>query len=274
MKSAINSDEMKKDPIGIIDSGLGGLTVWRELVDLMPHEDYLYFGDSGCCPYGSKNPEEILERVQKIVDILLKNGCKLIVIACNAITASTVDDLRKNYPIPFIGMEPAIKPALKATRTKAIGVLATERTLNGKLFCRTKSTYGNGITIVEQVGHGLVERVENLEFASRATIDILKTYLAPMLAQNIDALVLGCTHYPFLEPAIRQIVGDRVAIIHPAPAVARQTLNILEQWGLACKEPVEFSGKSTFLTTGAVANMRQILSRIQPARHDVRSLSI
>ena len=265
---------MNKDPIGILDSGVGGLTVWRELVDIMPQENYLYFGDSGFCPYGSKSPAVILDRVLTIVDFLLDSGCKIIVIACNAITASTVDYLRRNYTIPFIGMEPAIKPALLSTRTKAVGVLATERTLSGKLFCNTKSRYGSGITIVEQAGNGLVEQVEKMDFDGRTTMNILRGYLAPMLDQNIDTLVLGCTHYPFLIPSIRQIVGSDVSIIHPAPAVARQTLCILGKWELSNRPSEETSGQSKFLTTGATTNMHHILSRIQLPYYAVESVSI
>jgi glutamate racemase len=181
---------MSIQPIGVMDSGIGGLTVWQELIKIMPNENYLYFGDSGFCPYGSKDSEEIIPRVKKIINFLIENECKIVVVACNAITAFSIGFLRKNYSIPFIGMEPEIKPALIKTKTKAIGVLATEQALKGKLFYNTKAKYAQGINSIEQVGHGLVEKVEEHDFDSESTMEILKKYLNPMLEENIDFLVL------------------------------------------------------------------------------------
>jgi glutamate racemase len=264
---------MSIQPIGVMDSGIGGLTVWQELIKIMPNENYLYFGDSGFCPYGSKDSGEILPRVKKIINFLIENECKIIVVACNAITASSIEFLRKNYPIPFIGMEPAIKPALMNTKTRAIGVLATEQALKGKLFYNTKAKYARGINIIEQVGHGLVEKVEAHDFDSESTMQILEKYLHPMVEKNIDFLVLGCTHYPFLKESIKKILGDNISILNPAAAVARQTLNILEKMTLR----TEFSriqGKSTFFTTGDTEKMKNILSVIKKANFDVQSISI
>jgi glutamate racemase len=262
-----------QQPIGVMDSGIGGLTVWQELVKIMPNENYLYFGDSGFCPYGSKDPEEIISRVKKIIDFLIQNGCKIIVVACNAITASSIEFLRKNYPIPFVGMEPAIKPALMKTKTKAIGVLATERALKGQLFYNTKAKYGRGIQIIEQVGHGLVESVEAHDFDSESTMEILKKYLHPMLEKNIDCLVLGCTHYPFLQESIKKILGDNISVLNPAAAVARQTLNVLTKMKLRTEfGPIR--GESTFFTTGNTDIMKAILSDITRANCDVESISL
>jgi len=264
---------MTKQPIGIIDSGLGGLTVWKELVQLMPNEDYLYFGDSGSCPYGSTDSEEITRRVTTIVNFLIGNKCKMIVIACNAITASSIDVLRKQFQTPFIGMEPAIKPALLKTKTNVIGVLATERALKGNLFFTTKEKYAKGIEIIEQIGAGLVEKVEALDFHSESTVNILKNYLIPMKEKNIDVLVLGCTHYPFLQESMKEILGDKVVIIDPAPAVARHASNILKQMHIKMT-PEILKGQSTFLTTGDINKMKSILSLMDASTHDVRSISI
>jgi glutamate racemase len=262
-----------QQPIGVMDSGIGGLTVWQELIKIMPNENYLYFGDSGFCPYGSKDSEEIILRVKTIINFLIENECKIIVVACNAITASSIEFLRKNYSIPFIGMEPAIKPALMKTKTKAIGVLATEQALKGKLFYNTKAKYARGINIIEQVGHGLVEKVESHDFDSESTMEILKKYLNPMLEKNIDFLVLGCTHYPFLQESIKKILGDNISILNPAAAVARQTLNILEKMKLKM-EFGKVQGKSTFFTTGDSEKMKDILSVIKKANYEVKSVSI
>ena len=264
---------MTTPPIGVIDSGIGGLTVWRELVHIMPHETYLYFGDSGFCPYGSKAASDITRRVKKIVDFLVAARCKLIVVACNAITASSIDFLRGQYPIPFVGMEPAIKPALLQTRTQAIGVLATQQTLKGKLFNRTKATYGQGITVVEQVGHGLVEKVEALDFDSESTIRLLQGYLQPMIARNIDILVLGCTHYPFLAPSMRRILGDDIAVLNPAPAVAQHTANILEMRQLKV-DSMSMPGESVFYTTGNRELIKQVLTMVSPGPHVVKSTAL
>ena len=264
---------MSIQSIGVMDSGIGGLTVWQELIEIMPNENYLYFGDSGFCPYGSKDSDEILPRVKKIINFLIENECKIIVVACNAITASSIEFLRKNYSIPFIGMEPAIKPALINTKTKAIGVLATEQALKGKLFFNTKAKYAQGINIIEQIGQGLVESVEAHDFDSESTMELLKKYLDPMLDKNIDFIVLGCTHYPFLQESIKKILGDNISILNPAAAVARQTLNILEKLKLRMKFG-QIQGKSTFFTTGDTERMKNILSRIKKANYDVKSISI
>ena len=264
---------MIKQPIGIIDSGLGGLTVWKELVRTMPNEDYLYFGDSGFCPYGSKDPEEITRRVKTIIDFLIRENCKIIVVACNAITASSIDILRKIYTIPFIGMEPAIKPALLKTKTKVIGVLATERALKGNLFFNTKQKYAKGIKIIEQIGKGLVEKVEALDFHSESTMGILKHLLNPMIESNIDFLVLGCTHYPFLKESMKKILGGEVVIIDPAPAIAQHTANILKQ--VKQKKSLEIQkGRSTFLTTGDTNKMQFVLSMMAVTHDDVHSILI
>ena len=264
---------MTTQPIGIIDSGVGGLTVWRELAHILPHETTLYFGDSRWCPYGSKPAAEITRRVKSIVDFLMEKRCKLVVVACNAITASSITFLRENYPIPFVGMEPAVKPALLQTRTRSIGVLATEQTLKGGLYNRTKAAFGKDIRIIEQVGHGLVEKVEALDLDSASTMALLQSCIEPMIAKNIDILVLGCTHYPFLEPGIRRILGDDIAIFNPAPAVAQRVASLLEkpQHTSQCTQRQE---KSIFYTTGKKALFKCVLKMVSAQDHDVRSIDI
>lgn len=264
---------MTPPTIGIIDSGIGGLTVWRELVQILPHATMLYFGDSGFCPYGSRAAEDITRRVRTIVGFLIGKRCELIVVACNAITASSIDVLRRHYGVPFVGMEPAVKPALLQTRTQAIGVLATQRTLKGRLFKHTKAAYGQGVAVIEQVGHGLVENVEALDFDGASTMRLLQTYLRPMIDKNIDILVLGCTHYPFLEPCMRRILGNDIAIFNPAPAVARHAASLLEKPRLT-RRCGQRPGKSVFYTTGSRALLKRVLGMVSSDRHEVKSIDI
>ena len=239
----------------------------------MPQEAYLYFGDSGFCPYGSKATPVIVDRVRQIVAVLLQRRCKLVVVACNAITAASIDFLRRHYTVPFIGMEPAVKPALMQTKTRAIGVLATEQTLRGALFRRTRATYGKGVEVIEQVGHGLVEKVEALDLESASTLALLETLIRPMLIRNIDVLVLGCTHYPFLEPSIRRILGDGVTILNPARAVARHAAETLKRLQLRRAEtrPPE---KSVFCTTGDRATLARVLATMQASRCEIESIAL
>lgn len=264
---------MTADPIGIMDSGLGGLSVWRALVEQMPEERYLYLGDSAFCPYGSRHPEEIRRRAARGVDFLVTSGCKIVVVACNAMTAASIDFLRKSYPIPFIGMEPAIKPASVNTRTGVIGVLATERTLSGRLFQDTRSKYTRDVEVVTAAGHGLVEQVEALDFDGPQTMALLRRCLAPMMARNIDHLVLGCTHYPFLAAAIRDIIGEGVALVNPAAAVARHTAAVLERCNGRHHGP-EAAGRSIFYTTGDTAIMQHMLSLLETPDGEVKAATL
>jgi glutamate racemase len=260
---------MQAQPIGVMDSGLGGLSVWRALVERMPDERYVYFGDSAFCPYGSRPAGQITQRATRVVDVMIENGCKLVVVACNAMTAAAIDFLRVTYPIPFIGMEPAIKPASMHTRTGVIGVLATERTLTGRLFRDTRAAWADHIEVVTAAGHGLVEQVEKLDFDGPQTMALLNRYLQPMMARNMDHLVLGCTHYPFLEAAIRRIVGTAVTLVDPAPAVARHTAAVLTQKRLRHRGKV--AGRSIFYTTGNTAIMQHMLSLVPAVEHEVRT---
>ena len=215
--------------IGIFDSGSGGLSVYREIVKLLPQERYLYFADNAHCPYGEKTAEYIRDRARAITEILLGRGADIIVVACNTATAAAIATLREEYPdTPFIGMEPAVKPAALGTETGVIGVLATAGTLKGSKYLKTKGRFEEDVRIVEHVGEGFVELVENGILDGPEAYETVRKSLRPLLDAGADRIVLGCTHYPFLKPVIESIAGPGVQVIDPAPAVARQTVRILE----------------------------------------------
>ena len=215
--------------IGIFDSGSGGLSVYREIVKLLPQERYLFFADNAHCPYGEKTAEYIQDRGRAITEILLGMGADIIVVACNTATAAAIATLREEYPdTPFIGMEPAVKPAALGTETGVIGVLATAGTLKGSKYLKTKGRFEDDVRIVEHVGEGFVELVENGILDGPEAYETVRKSLQPLLDAGADRIVLGCTHYPFLKPVIESIAGPGVQVIDPAPAVARQTVRILE----------------------------------------------
>ena len=215
--------------IGIFDSGSGGLSVYREIVKLLPQERYLYFADNAHCPYGEKTAEYIQDRGRAITEILLGMGADIIVVACNTATAAAIATLREEYPdTPFIGMEPAVKHAALGTETGVIGVLATAGTLKGSKYLKTKGRFEDDVRIVEHVGEGFVELVENGILDGPEAYETVRKSLQPLLDAGADRIVLGCTHYPFLKPVIESIAGPGVQVIDPAPAVARQTVRILE----------------------------------------------
>ena len=217
--------------IGVYDSGLGGLTVLKELIALPGERDYLYFADSGNCPYGLKTNEFIRRRACLVSSFLAGRGAQMIVVACNTATAAAIKDLRAGFDIPFVGMEPAIKPAILHTRTGVIGVLATAVTFTGELYHNTLEHYiaaQGEIKVIEQVGYGLVEAVESGRIHSPETIALLHKYIDPMLEAGADHIVLGCTHYPFLTEEIEKITVGRATVLNPAPAVARQAAKLYE----------------------------------------------
>jgi glutamate racemase len=216
-------------PIGLFDSGIGGTSIWKEIKTLLPNENTIYLSDSKNAPYGEKSKQSIIDLSIKNTEFLLQQNCKLIVVACNTATTNAIKILRKKYAIPFIGIEPAIKPAALKTKTNNIGILATKGTLNSELFEKTSNTIAKEITITETFGKGLVELIENGKINSIEIKELLSSYLEPMLKQQVDCLVLGCTHYPFLIPQIREIVGDKIQIIDSGQAVARQTKAVLEK---------------------------------------------
>jgi len=222
----------KQHPIGIFDSGIGGTSIWKEIHQLLPNEDTIYLSDSKNAPYGQKSTQEIVDLSIKNTKFLIDKGAKIIVVACNTATTNAIQQLRANYDIPFIGIEPAIKPASLKTKTGTVGILATKGTLNSALFEKTTSNLSDEITIVEQVGEGLVELIENGKMYSEEMTSLLKKYIHPMLEKKCDYIVLGCTHYPYLLPQIRKITGDNVQIIDSGEAVAKQVKNVLSQQNL------------------------------------------
>lgn len=215
------------NPIGLFDSGVGGTSIWKEIHNLLPYENTVYLADSKNAPYGQKSKEEIIELSFKNTEFLLEQNSKLIVVACNTATTNAIKELRAKYDVPFIGIEPAIKPAANHTKTQTIGILATKGTLNSQLFAETLANLKD-IKVVEQVGYGLVKLIEEGSLDSAEMKELLETYLEPMIKANIDYLVLGCSHYPYLIPQIEKILPEHVKIIDSGEAVAKQTKNILE----------------------------------------------
>ena len=234
-------------PIGFFDSGVGGTSIWKEVVTLLPKEHTIYLSDSLNAPYGEKSKEEIIALCKKNTEFLLKKNCKLIVVACNTATTNAIYILRNMYNIPFIGIEPAIKPAALITKTKKIGILATTGTLNSTLFEATSNAVGKDIQIKETIGKGLVELIEAGKLNSKEMTSLLSFYLKPMVASNIDSLVLGCTHYPYLIPQIRTILGSKIKIIDSGEAVAKQTNKILTNYNLLNSNELQQSKHTLYI---------------------------
>lgn len=219
--------------IGIFDSGVGGLSVFREIYKLLPGEDYIYFADNANCPYGEKSPELIREYSSRIASDMIEAGAQAIVVACNTATSAAIATLRERFSVPFIGMEPAIKPAANGTRAGVVGVLATKGTLSGAKYHGIKEQYGADVRIVESVGDGFVELVESGELDGAHTREVVERSLRPIMDAGADVVVLGCTHYPFLLPVLQKIAGDGVRFIDPAPAIAARLLDVLSSNGIA-----------------------------------------
>lgn len=224
-------------PIGIFDSGMGGLSVWRELRRELPCESVVYLADGKNCPYGERSAEEIASLTRAAVEELLARGAKLIIVACNTATAMAIDMLRKDYDIPFVGMEPAVKPAALSSRSGVIGILATQAALAGGLFRATSARYSSQVEILSAVGEGFVEVVEQGAEESPEAESLVRRVLEPMIEAGADRIVLGCTHYPFLEGCMRRVIGTReVELVNPAPAVVRRAKWLLEQSGELAEE--------------------------------------
>ena len=219
-------------PIGVFDSGVGGISVLKHIRVLMPHEQLLYVADSKFAPYGSKSPELIIERADAIAQFLIQKGVKALVVACNTATAAAAETLRANYALPIIGMEPAVKPAAQATKTGVIGVLATSGTLKSAQFSALLEHYGQHVQVVTQACHGLVECIERGDLNSSETKALLQSYIQPLLEANADTIVLGCTHYPFVRHLIEQLIPKHVVLIDTGAAVAKHLKNRLDALGL------------------------------------------
>ena len=221
---------MNNAPIGVFDSGMGGLSVWKEIVKTLPNESIIYYGDGANCPYGGKSQEELIRLSEDIVKFFIEKGVKLIVVACNTATAGSIAYLRERYDIPFVGMEPAVKPAAQHSKSGIIAILATAATLNGKLFQETSERFSDDVTILSSIGEGFVGMVESGREDSPEAEEAVRQTVEPLLEQGADHLVLGCTHYPFLESALRKVIGEReVALVDPAPAIAQRVKEVLQE---------------------------------------------
>ena len=261
-------------PVGVMDSGVGGLSVLREIRALLPHERFLYAADQGHVPYGPRSIEEVRAFTLGVARFLIEQEAKLVVVACNTASAAALYPLREAFPeTPFVGMEPAVKPAARDTRTGRIGVIATEATFQGELYASVVGRFANGVQVETQACPEFVLLAEAGETSGDAAREAVHRRLVPLLAAGIDQLVLGCTHYPLLSPLIQAEVGPGVCIVDPGPAIARQTLRVLEDHnGL---NRTEEPGRVTYATSGNPAAFRRVLHTllgVDPPAADVRAL--
>ena len=236
--------------IGIFDSGVGGLSVFREIRKLLPEERYMYYSDNAHCPYGEKSREYIIDRAREITRLLLSEGADIIVVACNTATAAAIATLREEFQIRFIGMEPAVKPAAMSTKTGVVGVLATAGTLKADKYLNTREKWAEGVKIAEHVGQGFVELVEKGCISGPEAEGVVTESLKPLLDEGADRIVLGCTHYPFLSETISKTAaiiapGRDIKVIDPAPAVAKHLLEIMKENRLIKKDGFNIVLKSS-----------------------------
>jgi glutamate racemase len=243
--------------IGLFDSGVGGLSVLREVRALLPRHDLLYLADTAYCPYGPRPAAELRARALAIGRWLGEQGAELLVVACNAASSAALELLRAELPMPVVGMEPGLKPAAAATRSGRVGVLATSSTLAGERFAALVERYAGGVELITQPCPGLVARVEAGDLDGPDARALVECYVAPLLARGVDVLVLGCTHYPFLRPLIAAIAGADVAIVDTGPAVAQQVARVVARHGLPAGQ-----GRARFYTTGEVAAVAPVLRRL------------
>lgn len=263
---------MSEAPIGVFDSGVGGLSVLREIRARLPAESLLYVADSGHVPYGEKSPEFICERSHKIAAFLLEQGAKALVLACNTATAAAVADLRTRYPeLPIVAMEPAVKPAAMATRSGVVGVLATTGTLKSARFAALLDRFASDVRVVTQPCPGLVEQIEAGELDSSRTRQMLQGWVQPLLAEGCDTLILGCTHYPFIKPLLGELVPGAVQLVDTGAAVARQLQAILEQRGLRANGPAQ---TVRYWCSGDVQSMQRVLPKLLSELAQVEALGV
>lgn len=262
---------MSRAPIAVFDSGLGGLTVLRELVKKLPQEDFLYAADSGHCPYGGKPAEAIIARARVLTEALLARGAKLMVVACNTATIAAIETLRADYPLSFVGMEPAVKPAVAASKSGTVGVLATGAALAGDKLHRLIAHHAGDVRVITQPCPGLVERVEQGDLDGPQTRALVARYVEPLLQAGADVLVLGCTHYPFLRPLIQQCAGPGVLLLDTGEAVARRTEALLIAENL--RSTADAPGRVEWFSSGEPAAMSKIASRLWGAPVHTAALS-
>lgn len=249
-------------PIGVFDSGVGGLSVMLKIRNILPSEDIIYFADSAYCPYGTRPPEIIHHRTMALSEFMVSKGVKIIVVACNTASSAGLNELRQQYTIPIVGMEPALKPAAELTKNKKVGILATGVTLAGERYSSLVKRYANGIKVVSQPCPGLVELVEAGEINGPKAERMLKSYLNSLIRENVDTIVLGCTHYPFLRPLIESIVDNEVQVIDTGEAVARRVSQVLDDNDLAA--PAKRNGKEDFFTSGEPEKVKKVMERLWP----------
>jgi len=247
-------------PIGVLDSGAGGLSVLRQIRALLPHESLLYAADTAHIPYGDKTPAFVRERVHQVSQQLVALGAKALVVACNTATAAAVESLRQRFALPVIGMEPGVKPAVEHSRNGVVGILATEAMVRSNRMADLVERFAREREVIIQPCPGLVEQVERHALQTPETARLLQRYLAPILARGADTLVLGCTHYPFLRPAIERLVGPGVTVIDTAPAIARRLQALLQQGGLL--STAELPGSVRFFTSGDIGAQVELFSRL------------
>lgn len=251
---------LSSQPIGVMDSGVGGISVLKHIHALLPHENLLYVADSKYAPYGNKTPTEITTRCFAIADFLIAQNVKALVVACNTATAAAIDAMREKYPLPIIGMEPAVKPAAEASKNGVVGVLATVGTLKSAQFAALLESYGRNVKVVTQGCVGLVECIERGELDAPETKALIRQYTSPLLAEGADTIVLGCTHYPFVKDAIREIVGENISLIDTGAAVAKQLKRQLEEKDLLSDKQQTASVK--FWTNSNAANAQQVIGQL------------
>lgn len=252
---------MNTAPIGVFDSGVGGLSVLKAIHQEHPQENILYLADQAHVPYGPRTLEQVQQFSEAITRYFLSQNAKLVVVACNTASAAALHYLRQQFPdTPFVGMEPAVKPAAETTQSGVVGVLATPATFQGELYASVVERFANGVEIMQNTCPGLVEQIELGSLAGEQTRDILTRALAPMLDAGIDTVVLGCTHYPFVIPMIQELVGPQVRVIDPAPAIARQVGRLLDQRQL--HSPTTGIGETRYYTSGDLVKFSQILSAL------------
>jgi len=257
----MDADKMGSAPIGVFDSGVGGLSVLREIHTHLPNEDLIFIADQSHVPYGPRPLRQVQVFSEAITRYLLDQGSKIIVVACNTASAAALYYLRETFPeVPFVGMEPAVKPAAEQTQSGVVGVLATPATFQGELYASVVERFANGVTVLQDTCPGLVGQIEKGELDTPATRDILGNALTPMLAKDIDRVVMGCTHYPFVIPLIQEIVGPNVKVIDPAPAVARQVARVLAAHGL--QSTATTIGSVRYLTSGSPEKLSVLLPRL------------
>ncbi len=259
------------NPIGIFDSGLGGLSVAHAIRKILPSESLIYVADQAFSPYGCQPKALIQQRCESVVRFLKSQGCKAIVVACNTATVNSIIDLRKQFNMPIIGVEPGIKPAVLKSKNSAVGVLATTQTLNSESFCALKKRYGTQANIEVQACPGLVSLVEEVNLSSEHSLNIVKGYVEPLLNKGCDQIILGCTHYSFLKPGIEQVINGRADIIDTAQPVALEVKRRLFELGLI--ENTKNDAKVKFYSSESSAKIAQRMSQLWGSHVQLHSLT-